>query len=93
MCNLMYAENLQRLIVLTQEAYTARNEYLYASVVGADVDYFWSTPDVPIDPLRYDPKAFVSDWSFDFGAIGCPSRRCCPSFDARTSAVGAGGPG
>jgi capsular polysaccharide biosynthesis protein len=66
MCNLMYAENLQRLIVLTHEAYTARNEYLYASVVGADVDYFWSTPDVPRDPLRYNPKAFVSDWSFDF---------------------------
>ncbi len=54
------------MIVLTQEAYTARNEYLYASVVGADVHYFWSTPDVPRDPLRYNPESFVSDWSFDF---------------------------
>ncbi len=66
MCNLMYAEKVQHLILLCQEAYTARNEYLYASVLGAKMHYFWSAPDIPRDPARYNPKAFVSNWAFDF---------------------------
>lgn len=75
MCNLMYAEKVQHLILLCQEAYTARNEYLYASVLGANMHYFWSTPDIPRDPTRYNPKAFVSSWAFDFERNRVPLER------------------
>lgn len=75
MFNLMYAEKVQHLILLCQEAYTARNEYLYASVLGPNVHYFWSAPDIPRDPLRYNPKAFTSDWTFDFQRNRVPLER------------------
>ena len=46
MFNLMYAENLEGVILLNQEAYIARNEHLFTSLTGGEVHYFWSRPDV-----------------------------------------------
>ncbi|WP_195909256.1 DUF563 domain-containing protein [Microlunatus sp. Gsoil 973] len=66
MFNILYATKLRQLILLGHEAYTARNEYLFAAVLGGAVDYFWSTPDKHHPPGRWSNEAFVSDWEFDF---------------------------
>ena len=64
--NMLYSQHLQTLIVLNHEAYTARNEQLYALVKGCAVHYFWSDPDLqhPVD--GYSERAFRSPWEFDF---------------------------
>jgi capsular polysaccharide biosynthesis protein len=64
--NLMYAEKLEHLILLSHEAYSARNEHLYSSLIGGSAHYFWSAPDIPQNIGSYNWRAFVSDWSFDF---------------------------
>jgi capsular polysaccharide biosynthesis protein len=66
MFNVLFANNLRNLIVLTHEAYTARNEFLFASVLGGRLDYFWSTPDVQHPDDGWTQEAFTSDWAFDF---------------------------
>ena len=70
MFNIMYAEGLTQLIVLAHEAYTARNEYLFASLLGGRTDYFWSAPDLYHPPRGWTQEAFTSDWSFDFDRNG-----------------------
>ena len=71
--NVMYATKLECLIVLNHEAYIARNEHLYTALLGGDVHYFWSPPDVPQPAQftsgadhRWSGDAFVSGWEFDF---------------------------
>ena len=64
--NLTFARRLSTLIVLNHEAYTARNENLYSSVLGCDVHYFWSTPDSQHPPGGWSEQAYYSDWDFDF---------------------------
>jgi hypothetical protein len=71
--NIMFATKLRTLIVLNHEAYIARNEHLYTSLLGCDVHYFWSVPDVPQPESftsgadhRWSGDAFTSGWEFDF---------------------------
>jgi capsular polysaccharide biosynthesis protein len=66
MFNVMHAKNLKALVLLAHEAYTARNEHLYTSLIGCPVHYFWSEPDIshPVD--GWSQAAFDSDWEFDF---------------------------
>ncbi len=66
MFNMMFARNLQTAIVVTHEAYTARNELLFASLFDCDLHYFWSTPDVPHPVGGWSGAAFESNWTFDF---------------------------
>lgn len=66
MFNLLYTTQLDTLILLNQEAYTARNEHLYASLLGGDVHYFWSRPDTPHPAGGWSEEAYYSDWEFDF---------------------------
>jgi hypothetical protein len=61
MFNLMYSHDLRNLIVLNHEKFTARNEHLYASLLGAREDWFWSAPDT---------GEFHSGWTFDFDRNG-----------------------
>ncbi|MCW2494706.1 glycosyltransferase family 61 protein [Jatrophihabitans sp.] len=61
MFNLMYGRDVQNVIVLNHEKFTARNEHLYASLLGAREDWFWSTPDT---------DEFHSGWTFDFDRNG-----------------------
>ncbi len=77
--NVMYASNLECLIVLNHEAYIARNEHLYAALIGGQVHYFWSKPDVPQPTSftsgadhRWSGDAFVSGWEFDFARNAKP---------------------
>ena len=65
MLNALFCRDLRRMIVLGQEAYTARNEYLIASLLGFELHYLWSSPDVPPDGLTQN--AFHAPWTFDFG--------------------------
>lgn len=65
MFNILYARNLEKLIVLTHDSYVARNEYLFASVLGSQTHYVWSDPDI-WQPEGGDQAAFQSDWEFDF---------------------------
>ncbi|MGZ4437809.1 MAG: glycosyltransferase family 61 protein, partial [Nocardioidaceae bacterium] len=58
MFNMMYAKNLKSVILLSHEAYTARNEHLYTSVLGADVHYFWSSPDLAHPEDDWTDEAF-----------------------------------
>ncbi|HEY5848417.1 MAG TPA: glycosyltransferase family 61 protein [Microlunatus sp.] len=68
--NTMFSTDLKSLIVLGHHGYTARNEYLVASLLGCELDYLWSDPDVAHPPKRWSPAGFVSPWSFDFGRHG-----------------------
>jgi len=70
MFNVLFARNLETFIVLSHEAYTARNEHLFTSMIGCEAHYFWSRPDVPQPPGGWTWKAYKSDWSFDFAQNG-----------------------
>ena len=65
MFNLMYAERVETVILLTHEFYSARNEHLYCLVLGCVLHYFWSTPNVSPD-ARGTLEAYDADWEFDF---------------------------
>ena len=64
--NIMYCRKLQTLILLSHEAYTARNEHLFSSLSDVTVHYFWSPPDIPHPPDGWLQDAFYSGWEFDF---------------------------
>lgn len=70
MFNAVFSERLEHMIVLTQEAYTARNEVLIALPLGIDVHYFWNTPTIVHPPDGWSEAAYKSDWSFDFSRHG-----------------------
>jgi hypothetical protein len=54
------------MIVLNHEAYTARNEHLFSAVLGGDVHYFWSSPDIAHPKGGWSEAAYYSGWEFDF---------------------------
>jgi capsular polysaccharide biosynthesis protein len=64
--NMIYARKLQTLIVLSHEAYTARNEHLFSCLSDITVHYYWSPPDIPHPPGGWLQDAFYSGWEFDF---------------------------
>lgn len=66
MFNVMYAKQLKAFILLAHEAYTARNEHLYTSLIGCPVHYFWSEPEIPHPVDGWSQAAFDSEWEFDF---------------------------
>ena len=68
--NVLFSTRLRTLILLNHEAYTARNEHLFTSVLGADVHYFWSPPDVPHPVGGWSEDAYYSSWEFDFERNG-----------------------
>jgi capsular polysaccharide biosynthesis protein len=79
--NLMFSQKLSTLIVLSHEAYTARNEHLFASVLGCDSHYFWSTPDVSHPPGGWSEEAYYSSWEFDFDRNRGPLDKLLDSVD------------
>lgn len=66
MFNMMFSQKMATVIVLSHEAYTARNEHLFTSLLGGDVNYFWSVPDIQHPENGWSQDAFYSDWEFDF---------------------------
>ncbi len=64
--NILFSTKLRTLILLNHEAYTARNEHLYTALLGGDVHYFWSSPDVSHPEGGWSEEAYYSGWEFDF---------------------------
>lgn len=60
----------RRVIALTHEAYTARNEYMIASVLGHEHDLVVSKPDIPQPPGGWTMKSFRSPFTFDMAHEG-----------------------
>jgi len=75
MFNLAYAGAVETVIVLNHSAYHARNEHLYAAVLGAQLHTFWSRPDLDHPPDRLSYRAHQSAWAFDFDRNGGPLAR------------------
>ncbi|MFQ6170472.1 glycosyltransferase family 61 protein [Oryzobacter sp. R7] len=63
--NVFNSRNLEHLVVLNHEAYTARNEHLYAAVLGCAEHYFWSTPDIAHPEGGWSEEAYYSGWELD----------------------------
>jgi hypothetical protein len=53
-------------VVLNHESYTARNEHLYAAVLGCTEHYFWSPADIAHPTNGWSADAYYSGWEFDF---------------------------
>jgi capsular polysaccharide biosynthesis protein len=66
MFNVLHCDQLNAMIVLSQERYTARNELLFAAALGADIHYFWSTPDLGRPSEGGKATPYYADWDFDF---------------------------
>jgi hypothetical protein len=67
MFNLMHTRRLEATIVLSQNAYLARNEHLFAAVLGGELHYFWAPADVPPPRAGERTRESVrSSWAFDF---------------------------
>jgi len=65
MFNMMF-NPAAKIIVITSDTYTARNEYLFASALGNEIHYFFGPSKVrPNRPGKHDPVAFVADFDFD----------------------------
>lgn len=70
MFNLVFAERPTRVVLVSSEAYTARNEHLIASVLGHRLDLVWCRPETAMPEGRWDRKAFTSAFTFDFDREG-----------------------
>jgi capsular polysaccharide biosynthesis protein len=68
--SVMFARNLQALIVLNQHSYAHRNEHLFAALLGVPLHYFWSFADISHPPGARSFAATESDWEFDFAHNG-----------------------
>ncbi|ROP65771.1 uncharacterized protein DUF563 [Curtobacterium sp. PhB130] len=70
MFNMLFAEHLDKVLLLSHDAYTARNEHMYASVLADEFHYFWSRADEQHPRGKFSLEAFHSAWEFDFEANG-----------------------
>ncbi|WP_166849836.1 DUF563 domain-containing protein [Isoptericola sp. BMS4] len=66
MFNTLFADRLEDMIVLSQQAYTARNEVLISLPLDVRLHYFWNRPDVQHPPGGWSRAAYKSSWTFDF---------------------------
>jgi len=70
MFNLLFCTSPKRVVLIFSESYTARNEYMIASVLGHQIDLIWCTPDLPHPVGKWSSKAFASGFTFDFDRDG-----------------------
>ncbi len=68
MFNLMHCRRLDAIVVLGLSTYNARNEHLFAAILGADLHYFWMPAD-EWDPSRVRKQSLVS-FSLDLSVYG-----------------------
>lgn len=64
--SVLFARNLQALIVLNQNSYSHRNEQLFAAVLDVPLHYFWSAADISHPEGGRTFAATESSWAFDF---------------------------
>jgi capsular polysaccharide biosynthesis protein len=63
--SLFYARQVETVIVLNQEGYTARNEYIVSLLLDCDMHFLWSVGDIPQPEDGWSREAFFSAWDFD----------------------------
>lgn len=68
MFNMLFADHIDKVLLLSHDAYTARNEHMYASVLADEFHYFWSRADKQHPAGKFSMEAFHSAWDFDFDA-------------------------
>lgn len=68
--SLCFCESPKRVIMISSESYTARNEYMIASVLGHEIDVVWCKPDRPQAGNRRRMKTFLSGFTVDFDREG-----------------------
>jgi capsular polysaccharide biosynthesis protein len=68
--NLAFCTSAKRVIMISSESYTARNEYMIASVLGHSIELIWCTPDLQQPVRGFSTKAFASGFTFDFERDG-----------------------
>ena len=57
--------------MISHNAYVARNEHLFASVLGSQLHYFWQKADIEPPPkVRRSKASDRSSFAFDFAAQG-----------------------
>ncbi|WP_461169255.1 glycosyltransferase family 61 protein [Arthrobacter sp. Z1-15] len=69
MFSLMFTQEPKKVVIIGSESYDAINEYLFMAGAGGDLTYLWCTPRVPAKET-WSLKAFLSDFTFDFGRDG-----------------------
>ena len=75
MFNLMHARRLEAVVVLSHHAYAARNEHLFASLLGADLHYFWQESDVAPPERHRSKESDRSSFAVDLDGQGDDLRR------------------
>lgn len=70
MFNMLYTQHVEKVVVLTHESYTARNEWLYSAMLAEELHYFFSVPETSHPEKGFSTAAFHSAWTFDFGRDG-----------------------
>ncbi|HYO40513.1 MAG TPA: glycosyltransferase 61 family protein [Nocardioidaceae bacterium] len=81
--SLVFSKTPKRVIVVSSESYTARNEYLMCSVLGHRLDVTWSQPDVDHPDAGWGREAFRSGFTFDFEREGLFLREVLQSLDSQ----------
>lgn len=70
MFSLIFCAEPKRVILISSESYTARNEYMMAFAMGHRVSLVWCDPDIPQPEKGWDGRAFASGFSVDFERDG-----------------------
>lgn len=70
MLNLVYAEHVEQVIVLSHTQYSARNEWLLATALADELHYFWGRPHIAEGTSATWQEAFHSSWDFDLQRYG-----------------------
>jgi capsular polysaccharide biosynthesis protein len=70
MFSLIFCAEPKRVILISSESYTARNEYMMAFAMGHRVSLVWCDPDIAQPEKGWDGKAFASGFSVDFARDG-----------------------
>ncbi len=70
MFSLIFCAEPKRVILISSESYTARNEYMMAFAMGHRVSLVWCDPDIAQPEKGWDGKAFASGFSVDFDRDG-----------------------
>lgn len=68
--NTLWCPQPRRVIAVSHEGYTARNEYMIASVLGHELDLVMSRPEIPQPERGWTAKAFQSPFTFDMTREG-----------------------
>ena len=66
MFNLMHAQRLEGVVVISPNAYFARNEHLFASALGGELHYFWQPSDVEPPKAGRSKASDLTSFAFDF---------------------------